>query len=159
MNKKMLMNAIGGISDSHIVEFSNVKPSKKSATLWVKIISVAACLALIMIAIPLINNLINTPGSSVSAIPYVKINDKLYIIDSDYSGTAATALPDEYVLIGEIERNPGGKSQDIINGDAAGCKVGEKVFQSPNSPDEIYVYTALFSGNGEYRYVRFVHKS
>lgn len=158
MNKKLLMDAIGGISDSHIAEFSDVKPLKKSAALWVKIVSAAACLALIMIAIPLIHNLVNTPGSSVSAIPYVKINDKLYIIDPDYSGTAAAALPDEYVLIGKVERNPGGKSQDIINGDAAGCKVGEKIYQSPNSPDEIYVYTTLFLGNGEYRYIRFVCK-
>lgn len=32
----------------------------------------------------------------------------------------------------------------------------EAIFQSPDSQNEVYVYTTLFSGNGTYRYVRFV---
>lgn len=160
MKKKLLMNAIGGISDSHIVEFADVKPQKKNATLWVKIASVAMCLALLIIAIPAINNFVKTPGDSVSAIPFVKINDMIYTIDSDHPNTTLTELPNEYVIIGKVERNPSSdKSQEIINGDAAGCKVGDKIFQAPDSPNEIYVYTTLFSGSGEYRYIRFVYKN
>ncbi len=159
MKRKLLMSAIGGISDSHIVEFADVKPQKKSAALWVKIVSVAACLALVIIAIPVINNIVNTPGGSVSAIPFVKINDMIYIIDSNYPSTTTTELPNEYVIIGKVERNPSSdKSQEIINGDGAGCKVGDKIFQAPDSPNEVYVYTTLFSGSGEYRYIRFVYK-
>lgn len=156
MKRKWMMSAIGWISNSHIVEFTDVNPQKKSTALWVKIISAATCLALIIIAIPAINNYINTLGGSILAIPYVKINDVIYIIDSNHPSSTTTKLPEKYVVIGKIERNPSSdKFQKIINGDAAGCKVGEEIFQSPDSPNEIYVYTKLFSGSDEYRYVRF----
>ena len=159
MKGKLLMNAIGGISDSHIVEFANVKPRKKNATLLVKIVSVAACLAVAIIAISMIGDPTDAPGGPVSAIPYVKINDMVYIIDPNHTNTTTNRLSDDYVVIGKVERNPfSDKSQEIVNGDAAGCKVGDEIFQSPDLPNEVYVYTTLFSGSGEYRYVRFVHK-
>lgn len=159
MKGKLLMNAIGGISDPHIVEFANVKPRKKNATLWVKIVSVAACLALAIIAISMIGDPADAPGGPASAIPYVKINDMVYIIDPNHTNTTTNKLSDDYVVIGKVERNPSSdKSQEIVNGDATGCKVGDEIFQSPDLPNEVYVYTTLFSGSGEYRYVRFVHK-
>ncbi len=159
MNAEKLMRGIEGISDRHIVEFSEVKPVTPQKNVWLKILSAVACL-LLMIAIPLIYNYVNTPEGSAFTIPYVKINDKVYTIDSNYPNSTTTELLDEYVVIGRVERNPSTENpQEIINGDAAGCKVGEEIFQSPNSPNEIFVYTKLFSGNGEYRYVRFVYKN
>ena len=153
------MNAIGGISDSHIGEFAEVKPQKKGAVVWMLFVSVAACLALLLISISVINNDVNTPEGSVSAIPYVKINDMVYIIDSNYPNTTTNELSDEYIVIGKVERNPSSnKSQEKDNGDAIGCKVGDEIFQSPDLPNEIYVYTTLFSSSGEYRYVRFICK-
>lgn len=159
MKRKLLMNAIGGISDSHIGEFAEVKPQKKGAVVWMLFVSVAACLALLLISISVINNYVNTPEGSVSAIPYVKINDMVYIIDSNYPNTTTNELSDEYIVIGKVERNPSSnKSQEKDNSDAIGCKVGDEIFQSPDLPNEIYVYTTLFSSSGEYRYVRFICK-
>ena len=154
MKKKLLMNAIGGINDSHIVEFADVKPQKKSAALWVKIVSAAACLALVMIAIPVLNSLINKPNGNVSALPCITIKDTFYIIDPEYPDSLTAELPAGYVVIGTVESND--SSHKEINGYSQGCKIGEQIYQNPNLPDEVYVYTTLFSGSNEYRYIRFV---
>lgn len=158
MKAEKLMSAIGGISDRHIVEFSEIKPVTSQKNMWLKIASVAICL-LLLIVVPIIYNYVNTPQESAFAVPYVKINDKVYVIDANHPDSSMTELSDAYVVIGKVERNPtSNQSQEIINGDAAGCKVGEEIFQSLDLPNEIYVYTKLFSANGEYRYIRFVCK-
>ena len=58
------------------------------------------------------------------------------------------------VEIGKIEGNA--SADKAQNWYSQGCKVGESIYQSPDRSDEILVYTTLFSGNGEYRYIRFV---
>ncbi len=159
MKKHLLMRAIGEISDSHVVEFAEVKPQKRRAIIWVKIISAAACLGLFIMMISIIENYVKTPSSPVSTIPRVKINDMVYTYDPiPYSNI--TQLSKEYVVIGKVERNitASVQFQDMKNGDSAGCKVGEEIFQSPDLPNEIYVYSKLFGNGEDYWYVRFVYK-
>ena len=76
----------------------------------------------------------------------------IYLIDSE--GYVASELPSGYVEIGKIEGNA--SADKAQNWYSQGCKVGESIYQSPDRSDEILVYTTLFSGNGEYRYIRFV---
>lgn len=143
-----------------IKEVGNVdKQEKKSSLSWGKVTLVIACFALLLAAFFLIHSNLKNAGGSTSVIPYVKINDKIYIIDPNYPNTSKNVLSDSFVPIGMIEGNSSSnKAQDLNNGDSNGCKVGEKIFQSPNSLNEIYVYTTLFSGSNEYRYVRFIFK-
>lgn len=69
--KKNMLDAMGGISDKHIAEFADVTPRKKNISVWVRVISVAACLAFVAVSIPLINGNRNkqhiTAGSDVSS--------------------------------------------------------------------------------------------
>lgn len=51
-NNRKLMDAIGKISDSHIEEFAHVNPHKKNKAVWIRIISAAACVTLLALAIP-----------------------------------------------------------------------------------------------------------
>ena len=164
MKKEKLYEAIGDINENYIND-AHKTVKKKSRPVWVKWGAMVACLCLVIVGALFAPNLIGEHGeepsiSSPAAIPYVKINDTFYTIDSDYTKTTTSKLTDDYVLIGRIERNPSSNmSEEILNGDAAGCKVGEEIFQSPNNLNEVYVYTTLFSGNGGYRYIRFVQNT
>ena len=93
--------------------------------------------------------------SGAPAIPLVKINDVLYVYDSD--GYSVQELPETYAVIGEVIGEVTGKTaaSDIPNGYAFGPKTGEKIFQTSEKTDEVFVYTTLFSSAGTYRYVRF----
>ena len=163
MKKEELFNIIGEVDEQKIAAAGMaMNTKKKSRPVWVKWGAMAACLCLVVVGAFVAPTLMGEHGeqppiSSVSAIPYVKINDTFYTLDSDYTNTTTSKLTDDYMLIGRIERNPSpNTSEEILNGDAAGCKVGEEIFQSPNNLNEVYVYTTLFSG-GEYRYIRFIH--
>lgn len=46
-----MMRAIGGISDRHISEFAEVKPSAANKKAWIKYITAAACICLICISV------------------------------------------------------------------------------------------------------------
>lgn len=94
--------------------------------------------------------------SGAPAIPLVKFNDALYVYDSD--GYSVQELPETYAVIGEVIGEVTGKTaaSEISNGYAFGLKTGEKIYQSAVDPDEVFVYTTLFSGAGIYRYVRFI---
>ena len=167
-----LMKAVGGISDRHIEEFAYVSRKKRRVPLWVKISS-AACLTLFIavaiVIVPVIKNRIGfypVNGNS----PRVYFNDRVYI----YSGRTYTeeelsempgypdhamiedgyfGLPDEYIEVGEITTTY--YENEHVNGFGAGPKVGEKIYQDPKHPEDLYVYTMLFS-NVEYRYLQFV---
>lgn len=158
-----MLDTIENLNPAYI-EAAAEKPKAKK-TGWLKWGALAACLCLVVVGAFVATNLIGEHGeeppiSSPAAIPYVKINDTFYTIDSDYTNTTTSKLTDDYVVIGRIERNPlTNTSEEILNGDAAGCKVGEEIFQSPNNLNEVYVYTTLFSGNGGYRYIRFVQNT
>lgn len=159
MNSERIMEAISGISDRHILEFAEVKPKEKSDGFWVKLALTAACFGLVVLAIPMLLNLIAPSRSSPSATPYVRVNGMVYVIDPNYPDTATLELPEKYVVIGTVERNPSpDESREPMNGDASGCQVGDKIYQAPGSYNEIYVYTRLFSGSEEYRYLRFLRK-
>lgn len=82
------------------------------------------------------------------AIPFVRMNDAVY-----YLSYTCNFLSENYVVIGEITAEVTSVAE-AQNGASAGCKIGEKIFQSPQNTDELFVYTRLFSGDG-YRYVRF----
>ena len=156
MNAEKLMKAIGNISSRHIVEFSEVKKTVPSKTIWLTISSIAACLVLVA-SVFLLRNVNTQSDVSVSAIPLVKINDIIYVIDSNYTSSTKAELPEGYVAIGTIERNPKTTNpSELTNGDAFGCCIGEIIYQHPEYTNEVYVLTTLFSGKGEYRFIRFV---
>lgn len=48
MKAEKLMNAIGGISDRHIVEFAEVKPVVAQKTMWIQNALIAACFCVAM---------------------------------------------------------------------------------------------------------------
>ena len=90
--------------------------------------------------------------SGTSAIPFVKVNDVIYVYDS--TGYKVEELPETYSVIGEVIGNTASASK-AQNGYASGLKVGEKIYQTSVKTDEVFVYTSLFSGDGTYRYVKF----
>lgn len=152
MNK--IMSAINGLTDAHIIEFAYVKPKKKSVPLRVKIFSAAACLVLALTAIPIINilgnkTLSNSNSTSLRAFPYVVVNEMFYwYVDHSESST----LAEGYELIGEVLSNNIDDREK--SGYSSGCKIGDKIFQNPDFPREVIVYTRLFQGD-EYHYTRF----
>ena len=86
--------------------------------------------------------------SGTSAIPFVKVNDVIYVYDS--TGYKVEELPETYSVIGNTA-----SASKAQNGYASGLKVGEKIYQTSVKTDEVFVYTSLFSGDGTYRYVKF----
>lgn len=151
MNK--IMSAINGLSDAHIIEFAYVKPKKQSMPLSAKIIFAAACLVLALTAIPIIHILgerisPNSYSTTPEAFPKVVVNGMFYW----YSDVAIDYLPDGYELIGEVTSDSVGDWGK--NGYSQGCKVGDKIYQNPDFPTEIIVYTSLFHGE-KYCYIRF----
>lgn len=61
--------------------------------------------------------------SGTSAIPFVKVNDVIYVYDS--TGYKVEELPETYSVIGEVIGNTASASK-AQNGYASGLKVGEK---------------------------------
>lgn len=95
---------------------------------------------------------ITNKHSGSSAIPFVKVNDVIYVYDS--AGYTVGELPETYSVIGEVVGNTVSASK-AQNGYASGLKVGEKIYQTFVGTNEVFVYTTLFSGDGTYRYVKF----
>lgn len=155
MNSKRLSEAISEVNDKYYVEAANYQPKRKKQT-WVKWGAIAACLCLVIIGSLVVPNILegghDNTNVTPSVYPYVMVNDVIYLIDPD--GYAASELPDEYVEIGKIEGNT--SADKAQNWYSQGCKEGEAVYQSADIPNEVFVYTTLFSGSGEYRYIRFV---
>lgn len=79
--------------------------------------------------------------SGTSAIPFVKVNDVIYVYDS--TGYKVEELPETYSVIGEVIGNTASASK-AQNGYASGLKVGEKIYQTSVKTDEVFVYTSLF---------------
>lgn len=153
MSNELLMNAIAEISDRHVLEFMDVKPRKKHKVVWISAISAAACIAMIIIAFPYINTgFVSGIGNSSiinqAGMPCVRVNGEVYIYDSN----ALYELPDGYSVVGEvISSDP---SDYLLDGYSDGCKPGDVIYQDPDYPNEIYVYTRLFNGEN-YRYTKF----
>ena len=82
MKAEKMMNAIGKISDRHIEEFAVIRNNKRR-TLWIKVLSAAACLCVVLSAIIIL------PGMIKSAPP-TKIPPNI----EDYSPTG-TPVPSE----------------------------------------------------------------
>lgn len=159
MNNERLFEAVAEISDRHILEFMDIKPRKKHKALRISVISAAACLLLIVTAVPIWHflqvssgKLIASapwftdiaPSDNMTATPYVRINGTAYI----YAGDDGDDLPDGFILIGTVTKD------ENVNGYSNACKPGDKIFANPEDPDNIYVYTRLFHGD-KYWYVRF----
>lgn len=87
-----------------------------------------------------------------AAIPFVKINNSIFILDS--TGIITTELSNVYAEIGAITENVT-TVDGAPNESSSCCKIGEKIYQSSANTDEIFVYTKLFSDNDEYRYIKF----
>lgn len=62
MNAEKLMNAIGNISDRHIIEFAVIQ-QKEYKTLWGKVASIAACFCIILSAILIIPSVLSNVGN------------------------------------------------------------------------------------------------
>lgn len=107
------------------------------------------CIALIVASFAFLTGC--SSKTEYAAFPFVAIEDLIFLIDTQ--GVVTTELSDAYALIGEVANRTNNRTK---NGDSSCCNVGDKIYQSVHSPDEIYVYTKLFSGNNEYRYLRFI---
>ena len=87
---------------------------------------------------------------------YISDSDTVTII-SDGCHPGYTELPEGYVEVGEITSND--VSNSNVNGYAMGTinglKIGEKIYQDPDDPEDLYVYTALFF-DGDKQYFHFV---
>lgn len=71
MNAEKLIRAIGGISDKHIEEFSVVKPVFSTKTTWLKIASIAACIAILFSIVNIALNLLI--GLSTMKLPKFRL--------------------------------------------------------------------------------------
>lgn len=89
--------------------------------------------------------------------PHVYFNDRVYRYhEYNYYGefpNEISELPEGYIQVGEITTND--RNNKKVNGYGEGPKVGEKIYQDPDHPEDLYVYTALFMG-GRYTYELFI---
>lgn len=168
----LIKSAIGGISDKHITEFAFVTPKRGRIKLLAKIASAAACVAVAVAAVPMIGRTISSlpafsngldlsePSQSIiddfpeqyyQYTPHVRINGKVYMMY--FLPGELDKLSDSYEVIGEV------LSVDSLDSDKDGyaklCNVGELIFQDPDLPGEIFVYTTLYDDEG-YHYIRFL---
>lgn len=147
-----LMDAVKGISDRHIVEFAYVKREKKHITRRRILISAAACLAVITAVIAAVPFVRNNTKSVNGLLPHVYINDRAYTFYGR-SDNGISVLPAGYVLIGEI--TSADRNNKRVNGYGEMLRIGEKIYQNPDFPEDVYVYTTLFTGGERYRNVLF----
>lgn len=117
--------------------------------------TVLVCSLVLIVVLGALIFVVQNKHGGAPAIPLVKVNDVLYVYDS--AGYSVQELPETYSVIGEVlgEATDRTAAGQIQNGYAFGLKTGEKIYQSSVNPDEVFVYTTLFSGAGTYRYVRF----
>ncbi len=97
----------------------------------------------------------NSNGNSdipTNALPLVIFNDAVYVIAGDDYPTYD--LPKGYVFVGEVTSN--NKTDRNASGYSSGCHVGDKIYQNPSDPQDVFVSTTLFSGSDKYWYIRFV---
>lgn len=118
--------------------------------------AVAACLCILIVGCVIAAKIQSgrskdNQNVTADAYPYIMVNDILYLIDSD--GYSTSGLPDEYVEIGRVEGNA--PAEEAQNWFSQSCKQGELIYQGSDT-SEVFVYTTLFSGEDEYRYLRFV---
>lgn len=91
------------------------------------------------------------PEYSTNALPVVIFNNVIYVIADDYP---TYDLPEGYVFVGEVTSND--RADRNTNGYSSGCHVGDKIYQNPADPHDVFVNTKLFSGGAGYWYIRFV---
>lgn len=100
----------------------------------------------------------NSSGSfdvPTKILPLVIFNDVCYVIAGhDYP---TYDLPEGYVFVGEVTSND--KADRNANGYSSGCRVGDKIYQNPADPHDVFVNTELFSGGSGYWYIRFVNSA
>lgn len=92
--------------------------------------------------------------SQTTIIPKVILNDITYILAPDDYPTYD--LPEGYVFVGQVTSND--KIDESANGYLSGCHVGDKIYQNPADPQDVFVSTTLFSGGDKYWYIRFVDR-
>ena len=96
MNAEGLMRAIGGISDRHIEEFAVVKPVSSTKITWLKIVSIAACFAIIVGIANIALNFIDRP--TIDEAPEVQaciVGDEYYELIKDEKYIETRGLPQE----------------------------------------------------------------
>ena len=83
MTAKTLMNAIGEISDRHIIEFADVRPHKNTRAIWISIAALAACFVMIISSVTVLNTYLHK--DTVEPITACIVNDSYYelVVDSD----------------------------------------------------------------------------
>ena len=131
MNAERLMRAIGGISDRHIEEFAVVKPVKTRKNTWLKIISMAACICLVVIAVICLPKIIDqqehisivTPprktiwGDSASGDKvedYFKQTDLGTAVITKSLKTAMEGVDDESALFAVLVTETTGKENEYV---------------------------------------------
>ena len=149
-----LMNAIEGMGDEHIKEFAFELMPQRTTPVWVKVCSLAASLVVIVLTITLIVSKTSSSDIPANAYPLVIFNDTIYAIAADEHPTYD--LPEGYVYVGEVTSN--NRADSNANGYSSGCHVGDKIYQNPTDPQDVFVRTTLFSGDDQYWYIRFVNR-
>lgn len=96
MNAEKLMRAIGGISDRHIEEFAVVKAVSSTKNKWLKIVSIAACFAIIVGIANIALNFIDSP--TIDEAPEVQaciVGDEYYELIEDRKHIESRGLSQE----------------------------------------------------------------
>lgn len=62
MNAEKLMKAIGDISDRHIEESAVIRPVSTTKITWFKVVSIAACFAIVLSIVNIATNIFNRPA-------------------------------------------------------------------------------------------------
>lgn len=108
MKAETLMQAIGNISDEHISEFASVKPRLFTKNGWQKLLSVAACIAL-LVTVALAIGVHGTQDITVSNAEQIwSVCGSDYVLVTDKAVIAAKGLPP---II----------TSDMLTGDAVQC--------------------------------------
>ena len=94
----------------------------------------------------------NDKEQTDGVFPHIYFNDRIYSLYG-HSENDFSELPEGYIQVGTITTNDRNNSK--VNGYGSGPKVGEKIYQHPDFPEDVYVYTTLFTGGEYYRYLLF----
>lgn len=103
MNSKKFSDAMSEVDSKYVDEAISYKKKSKKP-IWIKWGAVAACLALVCVAVislfPNNNDSVTTPGIA-DAAPMIYVNDTLY--KQSTSQTSFSELKDDFVYLGIIE--------------------------------------------------------
>ena len=95
----------------------------------------------------------SSDSQTTTVMPKVILNDITSILaPHDYP---TYDLPEGYVFVGQVTSND--KVDENANGYSWGCHVGDKIYQNPTDPQDVFVSTTFLADSDENWYVKFVN--